>query len=157
MEIGTLSSGTLDTAAGAGRKMAELLPAIQQTTELVAEISAACREQSVGIEQINQAVVQLDQVTQANAGAATEMTATAEALSGEASSLNQRTAFFQLEARSSLDTAPAPAQSSDVRSLQARALAFSGTQPREGVPNRSSDEGIDLKLDQDADFVRRTG
>jgi methyl-accepting chemotaxis protein len=96
VEIGNLSAGTLDVASGAGAKMSELMPAIQRTAELISEISAACREQSIGIEQINQAVVQLDQVTQANAGAATEMTATAEALSGEAVTLNERAAFFKL-------------------------------------------------------------
>ncbi len=95
-EIGALSGETLAISEEAGREFESLLPDIQRTSELVSEISAACREQSIGIEQINQSVVQLDQVTQANAGAATEMTATAEALAGEAVSLNELTAFFKL-------------------------------------------------------------
>ncbi len=101
-EIGELSATTLQVSEEAGRQFDSLLPDIRRTAELISEISAACREQSIGIEQINQAVVQLDQVTQANAGAANEMTATAEALSGEASSLNERAAFFKLDAAARL-------------------------------------------------------
>ncbi len=46
-----------------------LVPDIKKTAELVTEISAACREQDVGADQINQAIQQLDKVTQQNAGA----------------------------------------------------------------------------------------
>ncbi|WP_244498186.1 methyl-accepting chemotaxis protein [Aureimonas ureilytica] len=95
-EIGTLSERTLATSQEAGILFENLLPDIRRTSEIVGEISAACREQSIGIAQINQAVVQLDQVTQANAGAALEMTSTAEALAGQAVALNDRAAFFTL-------------------------------------------------------------
>ncbi|SDN49102.1 methyl-accepting chemotaxis protein, partial [Aureimonas jatrophae] len=69
-EIGLLSAETLRASELAGERLEQLVPDIRRTAELVSEITAACREQSVGIEQINQAIVQLDQVTQANAGAA---------------------------------------------------------------------------------------
>ncbi|MBB3950797.1 methyl-accepting chemotaxis protein [Aureimonas jatrophae] len=95
-EIGDLSNRTLLAAEQAGEVLGRMVPDINRTAELVGEIAAACREQSVGIEQINQAIVQLDQVTQANAGAAAEMAATATALSDEASRLDERAAFFQL-------------------------------------------------------------
>ena len=75
--------------------LGNLVPDIQRTAELITEISAACREQTIGVEQINQAIQQLDQVTQANAGAANEMSATSEQLSAEASRLEDRTGFFQ--------------------------------------------------------------
>uniref|UniRef100_UPI000A492B7F methyl-accepting chemotaxis protein n=1 Tax=Aureimonas sp. AU4 TaxID=1638163 RepID=UPI000A492B7F len=75
-EIGLLSAETLRASELAGERLGQLVPDIRRTAELVSEITAACREQSVGIEQINQAIVQLDQVTQANAGAASEMAAT---------------------------------------------------------------------------------
>ncbi|WP_062212328.1 methyl-accepting chemotaxis protein [Aureimonas sp. AU12] len=94
-EIGTLSAETLSVSEEAGRLFESLVPDIERTAELVSEISAACREQTVGVEQINQAIQQLDQVTQANAGAANEMSATSEQLSAEASRLEDRTGFFQ--------------------------------------------------------------
>ncbi|MBB3952035.1 methyl-accepting chemotaxis protein [Aureimonas jatrophae] len=95
-EIGDLSGETLKISADAGRLFETLLPDIRRTAELVSEISAACREQAVGIEQINQAIVQLDQVTQTNAGAANAMSATAENLSGEAERLEAQAGFFRL-------------------------------------------------------------
>ncbi|WP_244510302.1 methyl-accepting chemotaxis protein [Aureimonas sp. AU20] len=95
-EIGDLSSRTLVVAEDAGARLERLVPDIRKTAELVSEISAACREQSIGIEQINQAIGQLDQVTQSNAGAANEMAATADQLSTEAGRLEERAGFFRL-------------------------------------------------------------
>ena len=95
-EIGTLSTRTLVVAEDAGQRLERLVPDIRRTAELVSEISAACREQSIGIEQINQAISQLDQVTQANAGAASDMTATADHLASEAGRLEERAGFFRL-------------------------------------------------------------
>ncbi|WP_062217523.1 methyl-accepting chemotaxis protein [Aureimonas sp. D3] len=95
-EIGTLSTRTLVVAEDAGLRLERLVPDIRRTAELVSEISAACREQSIGIEQINQAISQLDQVTQANAGAASDMTATADHLASEAGRLEERAGFFRL-------------------------------------------------------------
>jgi methyl-accepting chemotaxis protein len=95
-EIGALSGGTLQAAEEAGRMLQQLVPDIRKTAELVSEISTACREQNVGVDQINQAIQQLDQVTQQNAAAANEMAATAEELSTQALQLKQQTAYFQL-------------------------------------------------------------
>ncbi|MET0257915.1 MAG: methyl-accepting chemotaxis protein, partial [Methylobacterium sp.] len=116
IDIETLSLRTLDLATAAGGKMGELVPAIRRTDELVSEISAASREQSIGIDQINQAISQLDQVTQANAGAAAEMNATADSLANEARALIERTNFFKLDTAS----APSDSEGRDVRSLQRR-------------------------------------
>lgn len=96
-EIGQLSVATLSASQSAGEMFDQLLPDIRDTAKLVGEISASCREQSIGIDQINQAIIQLDQVTQANAGAAQEMTMTAETLSYEATTLNDKAMLFKLE------------------------------------------------------------
>ena len=95
-EIGDLSTRTLVVAEDAGSRLEKLVPDIRKTAELVSEISAACREQSIGVDQINQAIQQLDQVTQANAGAASEMTATAEQLASEAGRLEERAGYFRM-------------------------------------------------------------
>ncbi len=108
-EIGHLSIETLATSEEAGQKLLTLVPDIERTAELVSEISAACREQSVGIEQINQAIIQLDQVTQANAGAANEMSATASELSSQGGNLIDSIVFFKLDT----DDATRDAASSD--------------------------------------------
>ncbi|MBB3952535.1 globin-coupled sensor protein [Aureimonas jatrophae] len=60
-EIEALTAETLQTSEAAGESLAALVPHIKRTTELVSEISAACREQSVGAEQINEVLQRLDQ------------------------------------------------------------------------------------------------
>ncbi len=63
-EISTMSSQTVKAAQAAGDMLGRLVPDIRKTAELVTEISASCREQDVGGDQINQAIQQLDKVTQ---------------------------------------------------------------------------------------------
>ncbi|WP_062218776.1 hypothetical protein [Aureimonas sp. D3] len=125
---------------------------IQRTAGLVSEISAACREPSVGIEQITQAVQQFDQVTRANAGVADEMNAAAEALSSEARLFSERTGFFQLKARAnaSTDTKPASAQAPNVVRMPTDA---SPGRSHPSQPARSA-AGIDLSLDGESGFER---
>ncbi|ALN75760.1 globin-coupled sensor protein [Aureimonas sp. AU20] len=60
-EIETLTASTLQASEAAGESLRALVPHIQRTTELVSEISSACREQSLGAEQINEVLQRLDQ------------------------------------------------------------------------------------------------
>jgi len=99
-EIGAVSSETVKAAQSAGEMLAALVPNIRKTAELVSEISAACREQDIGASQINEAIQQLDQVTQLNASASEQMTATSEELSGQAEELQASIAFFRTDAAS---------------------------------------------------------
>jgi methyl-accepting chemotaxis protein len=98
-EISALSTETVSAAHEAGQMLAKLVPDIQKTTELVEEISAACREQDIGTNQMNQAIQQLDKVIQQNAGAAEEISATSEALSGQAERLQASIAFFRIDGK----------------------------------------------------------
>jgi methyl-accepting chemotaxis protein len=97
-EISTMSSQTVKAAQEAGEMLERLVPDIKRTAELVAEISASCREQDIGGEQINQAIQQLDKVTQRNASASEEMSATAEELAAQSAQLQSNIAYFRLEA-----------------------------------------------------------
>jgi methyl-accepting chemotaxis protein len=98
-EIGMLSGQTVAAASEAGAMLAKLVPDIKKTAELVEEISAACREQDVGANQVNQAIQRLDKVIQQNAGAAEEMSATSEVLSGQAEHLLASIAFFRIDGK----------------------------------------------------------
>ncbi|WP_348550616.1 methyl-accepting chemotaxis protein [Acidithiobacillus sp.] len=95
-EIGTLASGSLKVAENAGEALKALVPAIAKTSDLVQEINAASNEQAAGIDQINIAVGQLNQVTQQNASASEELAATAEEMSGQAGQLQELMAQFRL-------------------------------------------------------------
>ncbi|MEL0211702.1 MAG: methyl-accepting chemotaxis protein, partial [Novosphingobium sp.] len=68
-EIVSVSADTVKVATDAGEMLSRLVPDIRRTAELVTEISAACREQDIGASQINEAIQQLDKVTQINASA----------------------------------------------------------------------------------------
>jgi methyl-accepting chemotaxis protein len=107
-EIGAVSSETVKAAQSAGEMLTSLVPNIRRTAELVAEISAACREQDIGSSQINEAIQQLDKVTQQNASASEQMSATSEELAAQAEELQTSIAYFRTEAAGSSVRRPAP-------------------------------------------------
>ena len=83
-EIAGISQSSLTVAENAGSLVANILPQIRKTAELVQEISASSREQNAGVEQINKAVAQLDTVIQQNASFSEELSGTTEELSSQA-------------------------------------------------------------------------
>jgi methyl-accepting chemotaxis protein len=95
-EIGELSKTSVQVAESAGNMLTRMVPNIQKTAQLVQEISASCREQGQGAEQINKAIQQLDQVIQQNAGASEEMAATSEELNSQAEQLQDVVSFFSV-------------------------------------------------------------
>jgi len=96
-EIGSLSTTSISVAERAGELLAKLVPNIQKTAQLVQEINASSKEQTVGSDQINSAIQQLNEVIQQNAGSAEEMAATAEELSSQAAQLQDSVAFFKIQ------------------------------------------------------------
>ena len=96
-EISQLSLSSVEVAERAGVMLGKMVPDIQKTAGLVQEISASCREQDTGAEQINKAMQQLDQVIQQNASAAEEMSATSEELSSQAEQLQGSISFFKTD------------------------------------------------------------
>jgi methyl-accepting chemotaxis protein len=94
-EIGTVATGSVELAEKAGTLLAQMVPSIKKTSDLVQEISAASQEQSAGVAQINSAVTQLSTTTQQNASSSEELAATAEEMSGQAEQLQQTMAFFK--------------------------------------------------------------
>ena len=88
-----VSSGAL-LAQRAGLTMGDVVGAIVKATETIDEISAATQEQATGIDQINQAVAQLDQVTQKNAALVEEAAAAAQTMKEQAKRLSEVVEFF---------------------------------------------------------------
>lgn len=83
----------------AGESMHSLVSSFDQLARLVTEIASACREQSIGIEQVTQAVGQIDEITQHNAALVEEAAAAAESLQEQAERLVASVAIFRLDAR----------------------------------------------------------
>ncbi|MBN1603067.1 MAG: MCP four helix bundle domain-containing protein [Chitinispirillaceae bacterium] len=98
-EISKLSKSSVDVAEKAGDMLNKLVPDIQKTAELVAEINAASSEQNKGIQQVNSAIQQFNTVVQSNASASEELASTSEELSSQAEELKNRLSFFQIEQR----------------------------------------------------------
>jgi methyl-accepting chemotaxis protein len=104
-EIKTLIGDSVDKVeegsqqvAQAGRTMDEIVDSVKRVTDIMAEIMTASQEQTQGIEQINQAITQMDQVTQQNATLVEEAAAAAASLQEQASELSQVVSMYRHEA-----------------------------------------------------------
>jgi len=82
--------------AQAGATIEEVVASVQRVTDIVADISLATREQTDGIEQMNTAIMQMDQTTQQNAALVEQAAAAASAMSDQASELERLVARFRL-------------------------------------------------------------
>ena len=80
----------------AGEAMVKIVNSIQKVSDVVGEISSASHEQSVGIDQIHQAVIQMDEATQQNAALVEEAAAGALALKDQAARLTDVVSVFKL-------------------------------------------------------------
>jgi methyl-accepting chemotaxis protein len=96
-EISALAVSSVTVAERSGTLLDELVPAIRRTAGLVQEVAATSREQTLGVEQINRAMGQVDEVTQQTAAAAEELASTAEEVAAQAESLEQLVSFFKIE------------------------------------------------------------
>ncbi|QDZ29979.1 methyl-accepting chemotaxis protein [Noviherbaspirillum sp. UKPF54] len=83
-------------AGQAGATMREIVGSVHRVTEIMAEITSASQEQSTGIEQVNRAIAQMDQVTQQNAALVEETAAASEAMKGQAAALARKVDVFKL-------------------------------------------------------------
>ncbi|WP_255210900.1 methyl-accepting chemotaxis protein, partial [Methylogaea oryzae] len=80
----------------AGTTMEEIVASVKRVTDIMAEISAASMEQSSGIDQVNTAITQIDEVTQQNAALVEEAAAAAESLTEQAQTLAHSVSLFRL-------------------------------------------------------------
>ena len=97
-EIGGLAASNVQIAERSGGLLNELVPAIQQTADLVQEVAATSGEQAAGVSQINSAIGQVGLVTQRNAAGAEELSSTAEELASQAEALQDMISFFRVSA-----------------------------------------------------------
>ncbi len=91
----SVESGTR-LVAEAGQTMGEIVQAVRRVTDIMNEIGAASQEQTSGIEQVNQAVAQMDQVTQQNAALVEEAAAAAGSLEEQARKLKSVVSVFNV-------------------------------------------------------------
>jgi methyl-accepting chemotaxis protein len=124
----------VDLVNKAGEALHEIVASIKTVAEIVSGIATASNEQAGGIDQVNKALTQMDEVTQQNSALVEENAATAKVLEQQARAMDERVSFFRLEAAALHSAAPvrgaAPVHRPPVASAAARPqLNGSGTRP----------------------------
>jgi methyl-accepting chemotaxis protein len=85
-------------ADSAGAAMQDIVNSVLNVADLMASIASASKEQSLGIDQVNQAVTQMDDTTQQNAALVEQAAAAAQSLSEQAARLEEVVGLFKLDA-----------------------------------------------------------
>ncbi|MEI8361875.1 MAG: methyl-accepting chemotaxis protein [Betaproteobacteria bacterium] len=98
----------------AGNNMQEIVTSVKRVSDIISEIAAASNEQSAGIEQVNEAIIKMDDVTQQNTALVEEAAAAAESMLEQADELMNAVSVFQLEGES-------PVKASQSKSSERRA------------------------------------
>lgn len=112
----------------AGETMKEVVDSVKRVSDIISEITAAGTEQSAGIEQINIAVTQMDQMTQQNAALVEEAAAAAGALQNQAQNLSRIVSVFKLD-QTQVSTPKAASKPAAVASMTDKPLVRSLPKP----------------------------
>ena len=90
-----------------GDTLADIVSAVEKVAVMIQDVSNAALEQNSGISQINQAIAQMDEMTQQNAALVEETSAASRAMSEEATNMNNLIAFFRLGGNAMMSAGPA--------------------------------------------------
>ncbi|EFM17950.1 MULTISPECIES: methyl-accepting chemotaxis protein [unclassified Pantoea] len=124
----TLINDGSHQVGAAGNTMGEIVEAVRRVTDIMSEIAAASDEQSRGIQQVSQAVTEMDNVTQQNASLVEEASAAAASLEDQAGKLTQAVAAFRLhDSPATAGVAPRAAAPLKTPALAARPALATGT------------------------------
>ncbi|MEV4781326.1 methyl-accepting chemotaxis protein [Burkholderia sp. LMU1-1-1.1] len=118
-----------DLVNKAGETMSEIVTSINRVTQIMTQISHASEEQSIGIAQVNDAITQMDQVTQQNAALVEQAAAAAESMQEQSAKLADVVSVFKLDGLQ----LPAPVAESSTRSAP-RAPTRPALPPRRAAP-----------------------
>ena len=124
----------------AGDTMDEIVSSVQRVTTIMADISAASQEQSTGIDQVNQTVMQMDETTQQNAALVEEATAAARSMEDQAHQLTDAVAQFRLADSLSASLARAAASAGPVTPRARPALRAISNPPPARKPVTSNED-----------------
>jgi methyl-accepting chemotaxis protein len=127
----------VDLVNKAGQSLHEIVESIKKVTVVVSEIANASMEQSTGIEQINRALTQMDEVTQQNSALVEENAATAKTLEQQARSMDERVASFRVRPSASY-AAQAPSAERHAPVAVPRPQAATHKRPSAAAPKRSA-------------------
>ena len=126
----------------AGATMEQVVSSIRRVTDIMAEITHASQEQTGGIEQVNQAIGQMDQVTQQNAALVEEAAAAAASMQDQAAQLAHVVGVFKLAGQAATPSAApvAPAKAAPALARPAPALRVAKAAPVKAPARVNADE-----------------
>jgi methyl-accepting chemotaxis protein len=143
----------------AGTSLNEITGSIKQVADIVAEIASASQEQSTGIDQINKALNQMDEVTQQNSALVEENAASAKTLESQSEQMNEKVAFFKLDEhgarRAAKSPAPAPrlvANPAKREAVPARKAVVAAVNGRRGGPVGRMQAAVATAVAEDKDW-----
>jgi len=124
-----------------GQTLDKIVASVKKVSDIVAEIAAASREQSSGIEQVNRAVMQMDELTQQNAALVEQATAASQAMAEQVRGLNEMLARYRIAEAISASTV-AGAAATTRADTSVRAERRGGTRPWAGKAVKSAAAGL---------------
>lgn len=122
--VGKVSEGA-KLVDDSGRALADIVVGVKKVTDVMAEIAASSQEQAAGVDQVNKAVMSMDEMTQQNAALVEEAAAATQALSSQAVELTQLLSRYRVG-----DVAEAPASRSTARPAATRPASVAGQERR---------------------------
>ena len=114
-----------------GKTLEEIVGSVKRVTDIIAEITAASQEQASGIDQVNKAIMQMDETTQQNAALVEEATSASQSMKEQAKGLIQQVAAFKVNGAGS-----APVKTVD-RSAVSRPMGSPRANQPAGRPHRN--------------------
>ena len=134
----------------AGKSLSEIVESIKKVAAVVSDIANASIEQATGIEQINKALTQMDEVTQQNSALVEENAATAKTLEHQAKAMDEQVAFFQIAAGDDVQASSRPAPKMESRAPAARPVQATPKRPVTQLKHTASAGGGPAKRMQTA-------
>lgn len=166
-EIDELSKSSVAVSEEAGQMLDKLVPDIDHTANLIANITTASREQKSGADQINSAIQEMNSSIQHNSSASEQLASTAEELAAQAKSLDELVSFFKVDGHMGTSNVNRKAkkivEKSEQKKLESAEQQNSsdrlgGRDYQNGGRRNSSgfelDMGSSSKKDDDDDFMR---
>src|SRR5262245_14762248 len=149
----------VDLVNRAGASLKDIVASIKKVADIVADIANASMEQSTGIEQVNKALTQMDEVTQQNSALVEENAATAKTLETQAGAMDQRVGVFHLDeagasaqAARPMTAATAPAASAPKRPASPKAVAAPRRAAANGGPVRQMQAALATEVQAEPDW-----
>jgi methyl-accepting chemotaxis protein len=151
-EIKTLIGDSVEKVDGgsklvdeAGQTMELIVTSVKQVADIMSEITAASEEQSLGIEQVNEAITQMDEMTMQNAALVEQAAAAAQSMQDEAQVLSKAVAVFTLRDQPKAASRPKPvAKPSNQLAVRAPVAPKAPPKPKPAAkPKPATSEGGD--------------